>query len=119
MGNTNGRPETLAQVRERKGLTQNEVARRLKVTQGFVSKVENGIEFPTENIERWVKVYGTRTQKEFRRLWSNSFQLPLWRDFAVPEEPVVPQNVEGLMAVIYDEAKVIGETEMAKKARLA
>jgi len=77
--------------------------------------VENAERFPEKRLERWLKFYGCKTQKEFRRRWGNSFELPLWR-YAQPEEPKV-DRLEGQLAVLYEHAPIIGETE--QKARQA
>lgn len=37
----------LKYYRERKELSQNKLAKILKITQGYISKIENGIESPT------------------------------------------------------------------------
>lgn len=37
----------LIYYRKEKGVSQKELARTLKITQGYISKIENGIESPT------------------------------------------------------------------------
>ena len=105
--------ETLAQARALRERNQEYVAKKIGVSQGFVSMVENAERFPEVNLDVWCRVYGIKTQKEFRRLWGNSFQLPLWR-FAQPDEPQV-DRLEGQLAVLYSEAPIIGQTEQQRR----
>lgn len=76
-----GKAETLADQRTRiLGLTQEEMARRIGCTQGYLSLVESGKQVPAQ-IKKWAKEYRL-SLKRFKALVDNQFLLPLWR-FAV------------------------------------
>lgn len=73
-----GPAQSLADQRSRiLGLTQEEMARRLKCSQPFLSQVECGYTTPT-NLKRWAREY-RMSMKRFNGLMDNQFCLPLWK----------------------------------------
>lgn len=68
------------------------MARRLGVTQGYLSKVEHGLAYP-DDIKPWMGRYQTKTQKFFRECWMQGWTLPLWQ-FAVREAPAPVETID-------------------------
>lgn len=51
-------PNLLAQLLEKRGLTQREFAMRVGRSQGFISDVLHGRNGPADDLERWGEVLG-------------------------------------------------------------
>ena len=83
----NMEPMPLWELRDRLGLSQEEMAVRLKVSQGFLSKVENAQTFP-DDVKPWVSRYRAGSQKFFRECWYQGFALPLWQFSKKDGEPM-------------------------------
>ncbi len=57
---------TLIEARARAGLTQEQVARRMKTTQAVVARLEGGGSMPsTRTLEKYAKATGTRLKVSF------------------------------------------------------
>lgn len=70
-------PEMLMTARQYKGMTQAQLAKKLKVTQGRISKIEMGvISCPDELLDKIVEVIESFT-KEFYYQQKKIYGLPL------------------------------------------
>ena len=54
----------LQRIRENSKLVPGEAARRIGIHKAYYTKVENGIEPPPENVNRWIGILGETTLRE-------------------------------------------------------
>jgi transcriptional regulator with XRE-family HTH domain len=59
----------MIEARNRAGLTQSEVARRIKTSQSVVARLESGASMPsTRTLQRFAKATGSRLSIRFERV---------------------------------------------------
>lgn len=77
MGVQNPMRQLLVQSREKRHLTQKQMAALIGVAKSTISKVEDGVRTPRRKLERWAKHYGFTLQK-FTALIDWAADLPLF-----------------------------------------
>jgi transcriptional regulator with XRE-family HTH domain len=61
--------QAMIEARNRAGLTQSEVARRIKTSQSVVARLESGASMPsTRTLQRFAKATGSRLSIRFERV---------------------------------------------------
>jgi transcriptional regulator with XRE-family HTH domain len=61
--------QSMIEARNRAGLTQSEVARRIKTSQSVVARLESGASMPsTRTLQRFAKATGSRLSIRFERV---------------------------------------------------
>jgi len=61
--------QSMIEARNRAGLTQSEVARRIKTSQSVVARLESGASMPsTRTLQRFAKATGSRLSIRFDRV---------------------------------------------------
>jgi transcriptional regulator with XRE-family HTH domain len=61
--------KALIEARQRAGLTQNEIAKRIKTTQSAIARLESGKSFPSgRTLQRFARATGSRLEIRFAPL---------------------------------------------------
>lgn len=91
--------ETLRGLRKKKGLTQVEVAKKLKMTQAHVSKIENGDNQPNaDTLTKMCALYGLPPQVALYMSMSEADVPKGKRKLFRELKPVIDDMIEQLIA---------------------